>query len=90
PRCGAGVTESERGYFCENRACRFVLWKQHQFMDITLTKSVAAALLNGNRVKLTDCRAENDGKPYNFMVFLEDDGNKAKLRLELQKHAKNR
>ena len=43
-------------------------------MDITLTKS-AAALLNGNRVKLTDCRAQNDGKPCNAMVF---------LRLELQ------
>ena len=84
PRCGAGVNEGERGYFCENRACRFVLWKQHQFMDITLTKSVAAALLNGNKVKLTDCRAQNDGKPCNFMVFLEDDGNEAKLRLEFK------
>ena len=90
PRCGAGVTESERGYFCENRACRFVLWKENQFLDITLTKSAAAALLNGNRVKLTDCRAKNDGKPCNFMIFLEDDGNEAKLRLELQKHAENR
>ena len=90
PRCGAGVTEREQGYFCENRACRFVLWKQHQFMDITLTKSVAAALLNGNRVKLADCRAQNDGKPCNFMVFLEDNGNEAKLRLELQKRAENR
>ncbi|MBP5717637.1 MAG: hypothetical protein J6X53_01485 [Abditibacteriota bacterium] len=78
------MNEGERGYFCENRACRFVLWKQHQFMDITLTKSVAAALLNGNRVKLADCRAQNDGKPYNFMIFLEDDGNEAKLRLEFK------
>ena len=58
-------------------------------MDITLTKS-AAALLNGNSVKLTDCRAQNDGKPCNFMVFLEDNGNEAKLRLELQKRAENR
>ena len=85
PRCGADVTESERGYFCENRACRFVLWKQHQFMDITLTKSVAAALLNGNRVNLTDCRPQNDGKPCHAMIFLKDDGKEANLRLDFKK-----
>ena len=90
PRCGAGVTEGERGYFCESRSCRFVLWKQHQFSDVTLTKSAAAALLNGNGVKLTDCQPENNGRPSNFMIFLEDDGNKANLRLGLQKRAENR
>ena len=87
PRCGAGVNEGEGGYFCENRACRFVLWKQYHFLDVTLTKSAAAALLNGDRVKLTDCQGEN-GKPCNAMIFLEDDGKEAKLRLEFQKTRK--
>lgn len=27
PRCGAEVTESQKGFFCENRDCSFVLWK---------------------------------------------------------------
>lgn len=31
PRCGAEVTESPKGFFCENRACSFVLWKTAAF-----------------------------------------------------------
>ena len=58
PRCGADVNESKRGYFCENRACRFALWKESRFFTAkkkSLTKSVAAALLKDGRVKLTNC-----------------------------------
>lgn len=31
PRCGAEVTESQKGFFCENRDCSFVLWKNSRF-----------------------------------------------------------
>ena len=47
PRCGDAVTESKKGFFCENRECRFVLWKDSEFFTAkrkTLTKSIAAAL----------------------------------------------
>ena len=27
PNCGKPVVEREKGWFCENRECRFVLWK---------------------------------------------------------------
>ena len=27
PNCGTNVVEREKGWFCENRECRFVLWK---------------------------------------------------------------
>ncbi len=31
PNCGEAVIEREKGWFCENRECRFVLWKDNAF-----------------------------------------------------------
>ena len=43
PNCGRPVVEREKGWFCENRECRFVLWKDNAFfkrlgkrLDLTL------------------------------------------------------
>ena len=84
PRCGGAVVENKKGFFCENRECRFVLWKDSKFFTAkkkTLTKSVAAALLNKGRVKLTDCFSEKTGKTYDATVVLEDDGTKTNYKL---------
>ena len=65
PRCGGAVTESKKGFFCENRDCRFVLWKDSKFFSAKkkqLTKSAAASLLKEGRVKLTGCWSEKTGK----------------------------
>ena len=29
PGCGAEVIERQKGWFCTNRECRFVLWKDN-------------------------------------------------------------
>ena len=84
PRCGGAVLENKKGFFCENRECRFVLWKDSKFFTAkkkTLTKSVAAALLNKGRVKLTGCFSEKTGKTYDATVVLEDDGARANYKL---------
>ena len=31
PNCGANVVEREKGWFCENRECRFALWKDNAY-----------------------------------------------------------
>ena len=77
PRCGAEVTESPKGFFCENRACSFVLWKNSRFFTAkkkALTKSLAAALLKNGRAPLKGCYSEKTGKTYDASVLLEDDG----------------
>ena len=84
PRCGGAVVENKKGFFCENRECRFVLWKDSKFFTAkkkTLTKAVAAALLNKGRVKLTGCFSEKTGKTYDATVVLEDDGARANYKL---------
>ena len=84
PRCGGAVTESKKGFFCKNRECRFVLWKDSKFFTAkkkTLTKSIAAALLNKGQAKLTGCFSEKTGKTYDATVVLEDDGARTNYKL---------
>ena len=84
PRCGGEVTESPKGFFCENRACSFVLWKNSRFFTAkkkALTKALAAALLKNGRVPLKGCYSEKTGKTYDAVVLLEDDGQRAGYKL---------
>ena len=84
PRCGAEVTESQKGFFCENRACSFVLWKNSRFFTAkkkVLTKSLAAALLKNGRAPLKGCYSEKTGKTYDAVVLLEDDGQRTGYKL---------
>ena len=84
PRCGRAVTESKTGCFCENRDCRFALWKDSKFFSAKkkeLTKAAAAALLREGRIRLTGCWSQRTGKTYDATVVLEDDGTKSNYRL---------
>lgn len=84
PRCGAEVTESPKGFFCENRTCSFVLWKNSRFFTAkkkALTKSLAAALLKNGRAPLIGCYSEKTGKTYDAVVLLEDDGQRTGYKL---------
>ena len=88
PRCGKNVTESKKGFFCEDRACGFALWKNSKFFSAKkkqLTKTVAAALIEDGRVKLTNCWSEKTGKTYDATVLLDDDGQRVNFRLEFEK-----
>lgn len=93
PRCGGSVTESKKGFFCENYSCRFGLWKDNRFFAAkkkTLTKSVAAALLKDGRVRLTGCYSEKTGKTYDATVVLEDTGERVNFKLEFDLGTKKR
>jgi len=91
PRCGGSVTESKKGFFCENDGCLFGLWKDNRFFAAkkkALTKAVAAALLKDGRVKLIGCYSEKTGKTYDATVILEDTGERVNFRLEFDSEAK--
>mgnify|MGYP000949821530 CR=1 FL=1 len=93
PRCGGNVTESKKGFFCENDGCRFGLWKDNRFFTAkkkTLTKSVAAALLKEGRVRLTGCYSEKTGKTYDATVILEDTGEHVNFRLDFERKPQKR
>ena len=87
PNCGNSVVEREKGYFCENRGCRFVLWKDNAFfkrLGKRMDAHVADRLLRDGRVRLKDCKSSK-GKTYNATVLLstEADG-RSKFSLEFE------
>lgn len=84
PRCKADVTETPKGFFCENRACSFALWKNSKFFTAkkkTLTKTLAATMLKDGRVPLKGCYSEKTGKTYDTVILLEDDGQRVSYKM---------
>ncbi len=87
PNCGKPVVEREKGWFCENRECRFVLWKDNAFLKRLgkrMDAHVADKLLRDGRIRLKDCKSTK-GKVYNATVLLstEADG-RSKFSLEFE------
>ena len=89
PRCGNPVIEGEKSFYCQNRACRFVLWKENGFFKDkkkVLTRQIAAVLLKEGRIKLTSLYSKKTGKTYDAMVVLDDTGDKyVNFRLEFER-----
>ena len=85
PRCGVTVTEGRQGFFCENRACGFAIWKNSKWWENkkkTPTKAIVAALLKDGRTQISGLWSEKTGKTYTATVALTDDGTRASFRLE--------
>ena len=87
PNCGTNVVEREKGWFCENRECRFALWKDNAYfkrLGKHLDGRVVDKLLRDGRVRLKDCKSAK-GKTYNATVLLsaESDG-RSKFSLEFE------
>ena len=88
PRCGAEVTESKNGYFCERRSCKFGLWRDNRFLAakrISLTKKMAASLLTQGRAYASGIYSEKTGKTYDAFIVLEDDGARSSYKLDFTK-----
>ena len=87
PNCGTNVVEREKGWFCENRECRFALWKDNAYfkrLGKHLDGRVVDMLLRDGRARLKDCKSAK-GKTYNATVLLsaESDG-RSKFSLEFE------
>ena len=78
PHCGAEVAEREKGWFCTNRECRFVIWKDNAFfkrLGKHLTGQLVDKLLRDGRARLKDCKSQRTGKTYNATVQMTTESN---------------
>ena len=74
PRCGREVTESPKGFFCENPRCRFALWRDNRFFtnkQFSLTKEKAQALLKQGEVFAEHLYSEKTGSYYDATIVLD-------------------
>ena len=67
PCCGAAMTETAKGFFCESRICRFGIWKDNRFfaqIGQSVNKSVVEALIRDGAAKLKGLRSKKTGRRY--------------------------
>lgn len=79
PRCGENVYEGKKNFYCGNRSCQFVMWKNDRFFEQrkkAFTPKIAAALLKNGKAKVKGLYSEKTGKTYDATVLLADMGGK--------------
>lgn len=79
PRCGEKVYEGKKNFYCGNRGCQFVMWKNDRFFEQrkkAFTPKIAAALLKNGKTKVKGLYSEKTGKTYDATVLLADTGGK--------------
>ena len=79
PRCSENVYEGKKNFYCGNRSCQFVMWKNDRFFEQrkkAFTPKIAAALLKNGKAKVKGLYSEKTGKTYDAMVLLADTGGK--------------
>ena len=90
PCCGKSVIEKAKGFFCEDNACKFALWKDNRFFDSLskkITKPVAEQLLSKGRAKLKKCRSIKTGKTYDCTVTMNvNENGQAQFGLEFERN----
>lgn len=85
PRCGAPIYEGQKNFYCSNRECKFVLWKETKFltgMKKKLTKKMAVSLLKDGKVKVTGFYSQKTGKNFDATLVLDDTGTYANYKME--------
>ena len=88
PCCQADVLEKQKGWFCSNKECRFVLWKDNAFFKSIgkhLSSGMVEKLLLDGRIRLKDCKSQKSGKNYNATLLLSTEENgRANFHLEFE------
>ena len=89
PRCKSPVYEGKKNFYCSDRSCRFVMWKNDKFFESRRTvfsKKIAATLLKDGKAKVKGLYSERTGKTYDGTVLLCDTGEKyVNYRIEQRK-----
>ena len=65
--------EKEQGFFCENRACSFRLWKKNRMLmsgGKPPTREMIHTLLTEGQVHAKGLKSKN-GKTYNALIVLD-------------------
>lgn len=89
PRCGKPVYEGKKNFYCSDRSCQFVMWKDDRFWTSRkkeLTKKMAGDLLKKGRTSVKGMWSEKKGSTYDAVVVLDDTGGKyVRFKLEFPK-----
>jgi len=88
PRCGGEVAETQKGFFCQDKSCKFAIWKNSKWWAAKRkqpTKAIVAVLLKDGRARVTGLYSEKSGKTYDATVVLEDTGQYVNFKLDFDR-----
>ena len=88
PRCGGEIAEMQKGFFCQDKSCKFAIWKNSKWWAAKRkqpTKAIVAALLKDGRARVTGLYSEKSGKTYDATVVLEDTGQYVNFKLDFDR-----
>ena len=90
PRCGSPVHEGKKNYYCSNKECAFVMWKNDRFFEerkTAFSAKIAAALLKSGKANVKKLYSPKTGKTYDGTIVLADTGGKyVNYRIEVRKN----
>ncbi|UYO64400.1 DNA topoisomerase 3 [Acetobacterium wieringae] len=79
PRCGNPVYEGEKNFYCSNRECQFVLWKDNRFFSEKkkkITRKIAEDFLRDGKSKVTGLYSVKKDTKYDAVIIMVDTGGK--------------
>jgi DNA topoisomerase-3 len=88
PRCGFGVREAAKGFFCDSRTCGFKMWKASKFWTSKkkpLTATIVTVLLKDGRIALKGLYSERTGRKYDAIVTIDDTGDYVNYTMSFKK-----
>ena len=85
PACGSVVYEGKKSYYCSNRDCRFVLWKENRYlasMKKVIDPALAENLLEQGRARVRDLYSARKGTTFEADLCMEYRDEHVQFRLE--------
>ena len=91
PVCGCDVFEGKQNFYCANRQCDFVLWKENRFlgsMEKNLDKKMARELLDKACTHVKSLYSKKKGMKFDADLLLTLEDGKPRFHLEFPKKKK--
>ena len=93
PKCGKNVYESKVNFYCEDKECKFSLFKNNRYfasMRKELTKSIAEGLLKNGKTKVTGLYSEKKDKTFSAIIVLDATGEYPQFSMEFEPYKKGK
>ena len=93
PVCGAPVYEGKQNFYCSNRECRFVLWKENRYlekMQKKLDAGMAKDLLANGKTRVKDLYSVKKNMFFTADLLMEWRDGRAMFSLEFPKRSGSR
>ena len=91
PFCGSLVYAGKRNYYCSNRECNFVLWKETRYlqnMRKVIDNKMAAELLKNGSTHIKDLYSSKTGRYFEADLLMKGEDEKIDFYLSFTKNNK--